>query len=79
MPLSKAQKLNFKRLKGVQPKEKLTYKGTLLNDDVSKEVVGVRALAWVLNSCPSNISYVVQKRQHVKLTNSSQWALITRR
>jgi hypothetical protein len=51
----------------------------LLNDDVSKEVVGVRALAWVSNSGPSNISYVVQKRQHLKLTNNSQWALITRR
>jgi hypothetical protein len=78
MPLSKAWKLNFKRLKGVQSKEKLTYKGTLLNDVVSKEVVGVRTFALVLNIRPSNISYVVQKKQHVELTSSSQWTLITR-
>jgi hypothetical protein len=38
-------KVEHQEVKGVQSKEKLTYKGTLLNVVVNKEVVGAKALA----------------------------------
>jgi hypothetical protein len=42
-------------------KEKLAYKGILLNVVVSKIVVGVRALGIILNINLMNISYVMQR------------------
>jgi len=38
-------KVELQEVKGVQSKEKLTYKGTSLNVAVSKKIVGVKALA----------------------------------
>jgi hypothetical protein len=54
-------KIELQEVKGMEFKEKLTYKGILLNVVVSKIVVGVRALGRILNINLMNISYVMQK------------------
>jgi hypothetical protein len=59
-----------KGVQGIQSKEKLAYKGTLLSVIVSKEVVGVKALTKVLKIDPSNISYVAEKRWEIKMSSS---------
>jgi hypothetical protein len=67
----------IKGVQGIQSKEKLAYKGTLLSVIVSKEVVGVKALSKVLKIDPSNIFYVAERRWEIKMSSSLQWAVIT--
>ncbi len=66
-----------KGVQGIQSKEKLTYKGTLLSVIVSKEVVGVKALTKVLKIDPLNIYYVVERRWEIKMSSSLQWVVVT--
>jgi hypothetical protein len=66
-------------MKGVQSKEKLACKATLLNVALNKETTRIKALPTVLETNPMNISFVVQRRHNIKLSSSSQWALLTRR
>jgi hypothetical protein len=77
--LVQSLKVKLEEVKGVQSKEKLAYKGTLLNATISKDVVGVRASARVLNTIPTNITFVVQRQKEVEITSSSQWALLLHR
>jgi hypothetical protein len=66
-----------KGVQGIQSKEKLAYKGTLLSVIVSKEVVGVKVLTKVLKIDPSNIFYVSERRWEIKMSISLQWAVVT--
>ncbi len=43
----------------MQSKEKLAYKGILLNVVVNKDVIGVKALSIILNINPMNISHAM--------------------
>jgi uncharacterized protein YpmS len=52
-------KTKLQEMKGVQSKEKLECKGTLLNVALSKEITRVRALTIVLETNPMNINFVV--------------------
>jgi hypothetical protein len=57
----------------------MAYKGTLLNDVVSKNVVGIRALNKIFNINLMNINYVVQKHGKIELFGSSQWPFLAQK
>jgi hypothetical protein len=46
-------------VKGVQSKEKLPYKGNILNAIVNKDVVGIKTLGRILNTNPMNITHAM--------------------
>jgi hypothetical protein len=64
-------KAKLHEVKGVQYKENLAYKGTLLNVGVSKDVVRVRALGKIFNINLMNINYVVQRHREIEVSRSS--------
>ncbi len=86
LPLNKAKvqyalvqglKVELQEVKGVQSKEKLPYKGNILNAIVNKDVVGIKTLGRILNTNPMNITHAMQRQWDSKVSSSSQWALLT--
>ncbi len=63
----------------MQSKEKLAYKGIVLNVVVNKDIIGIRALSIIFNTNPMNNNYVDQRCREIKASESSQWAFLTRK